>query len=229
VLGYLFGALQLNSFGSQVIEIDERSILLFLAGGLWTATIVSVEHWLFRVNLATTGTALHAGWLRIKYFQTAGFRFALCYGIVATIAFSGSLLLQLPRPFWVVATTLVVMKPDSRATVQRTSQRILGTLIGVLLVQVLISLTTSPILLIVYIMLAALVIPIGLAKNYTLCCTAVTVMVMVLIDLLTIDRGGDLSLLPIRFYATLIGCVLTAIGTAIAYPELWLHRNTKKS
>jgi uncharacterized membrane protein YccC len=229
VLGFLFGALQLNAFGTQLIEIDERLILLFLAGGLWTTTLLTIEHWLFGFNRSIAGAALSEGWQRITANQTAGFRFALCYSIVATIAFGAGLCLQLPRPFWVAATTLVVMKPDSRATVQRTSQRILGTLIGVVIVQGLITLTANPTLLIVYIMLAALLIPIGLAKNYTLCCTAVTVMGMVLIDLLMLARGGDLNLLPVRFSATLIGCTLTAIGTAITYPELWLHTRLRKS
>jgi len=229
VLGFLFGALQLNAFGTQLIAIDERLIFVFLAGGVWTATILAIEHWLFRVNRLTVGPALGEGWQRIQSKQTAGLRFALCYGIVATIAFGGSFLLHLPRPFWVAATTLLVMKPDSLATVQRTSQRILGTLIGVLLVQVMITSTNNPYLLIAYIMVAALLVPIGLAKNYTLCCGAVTVLVMVLIDLLTLNQGGDRELLPVRFYATVVGCVLTAIGTAIAYPELWLHKRPRNS
>ncbi|MEO6863413.1 MAG: hypothetical protein ABI180_18040, partial [Microcoleus sp.] len=58
---------------------------------------------------------------------------------------------------------------------------------------------------------------------------AVTVLVMVLIDLLMLNQGGDRALLPVRFYATLIGCTLTAIGTAIAYPEIWLHKRARDS
>jgi hypothetical protein len=229
VLGFLFGALQLSAFGAELIQIDGGLIFIFLAGGLWTAMIIAIEHWLFRVNRLTTGPDLGEGWQRIQSKQTAGLRFALCYGIVATIAFGGSFLLHLPRPFWIAATTLVVMKPDSSATVQRTSQRILGTLIGVLLVEVIITFTNNPNLLIACIMLAALFIPVGLAKNYTLCCAAVTVLVMVLIDLLMLNQGGDRALLPVRFYATLIGCTLTAIGTAIAYPEIWLHKRARDS
>ena len=226
VLGFMFGALQIHAFGTELITIDERSILIFLAGGLWTAIILAIEHWLFRTNPAIAAPDLRAGWHKIRSNQTAGWRFALCYGIVATIAFGGSWLFHVPRPFWVVATTLLVMKPDSRATVQRTAEGILGTLIGVLLAQVAISATTHPSLLIIYIVLAALLVPIGLAKSYTLSSAATTLLIMVTIDLLTLDRGGDLSLLPVRFYATLIGCGLTAIATAITYPELWLHKKT---
>ncbi len=229
VLGYLFGALQLTAFGTKLIAIDNLLIAIFLAGGLWTAIILAIEQWLFRRERGTVGSPLSEGWQRIRTARTAGWRFALCYGSVATIAFSGSLLWHLPRPFWVTATTLVVMKSDSRATVQRTSQRIGGTLIGVMLVQAIVSYIANPYLLNAIIMLAALVIPIGLAKNYTLCCTAVTVLAMVLIDILMLDRGGDLNLLPVRFYATLVGCSLTALGTAITYPELWLHRKAGKS
>lgn len=89
------------------------------------------------------------------------------------------------------------MKPDSSATVKRTSQRILGTLIGVLLVEAMITSTNNPHLPIAYIMLAALLVPIGLAKNYTLCCAAVTVLVMVMIDLL---------MLPSRRRSRFIAC-----------------------
>jgi Fusaric acid resistance protein-like len=223
VLGFLFGALQLSAFGTELIKIDERIIFIFLAGGLWTATLLVAENWIFRVNRSTAGPSLREGLQRIQSNQTAGLRFALCYGIVATVAVGGSLLLHLPRPFWVAATTLVVMKPDSRATVQRTSHRIIGTLIGVVLVEAMITFTNNPYLLIAYILLAVALIPIGLAKNYTLCCTAVTVLAMVMIDLLTLSQGGDRALLPVRLYATLIGCVLTVLGTAITYPKLWLH------
>ncbi len=224
VLGFLFGALQLAAFGAQLIEIDERVLFALLSGGLWTTFLLAIEQRLFRSQSLTILPNLSEGWQRIRSKQTAGLRFALCYGIVATIAFSRSILLHLPRPFWVTATTLLVMKPDSRATIRQTSQRILGTLIGVLLVEAIITSTHNSALLIICILLSAPLIPIGLAKNYTLSCAALTVLVMVMIDLLTLDQGGDRALLPVRFYATLFGCGLTAIGTAITYPELWLPK-----
>lgn len=227
VLGFLFGAVQLAAFGTQLIEIDERVVLVFLLGGLWTTIVLAINYWLFKSHRANTAPGLREGLRRIQSHQTAGLRFAFCYGIVATIAFGGSYLLHLPRPFWVAATTLVVMKPDSRATVQRTSQRIIGTLIGILVVHGIITVTADPKVLIACILLSAPFIPIGLARNYTLCCGAITVLVLVLIDLLTLNQGGDRALLPVRFYATLVGCALTAIGTTIAYPELWLHQKAR--
>jgi hypothetical protein len=229
VLGFLFGALQLAAFGTQVIPLDQSVIFVFLIGCFWSISVLAIGQRLFRVNPLTTPPDLRQGWQRIRSKQTAGLRFALCYGIVAAIALSGSFLLHVPRPFWVTATTLIVMKPDSRATVQRTFQRILGTLIGVLLVEVIITVTDDPKFLIAYIILAAPLIPITLPKNYTFCCAAITVLVMVLIDLLTLSQGGDRALLPIRFFATLGGCALTAIGTAITYPELWLHKRAGNS
>lgn len=224
VLGFLFGALQLAAFGTQLIPIDERVVFIFLLGGLWTAIVIAIEHWLAGARQLNSAPDLSEGWKRIRSRQTAGLRFALCYGIVAAIAYGGSILLHLPRPFWVAATVLVVMKPDSRATVQRTSQRIVGTSIGVLLVEAIITATHNPTFLIAAIILSAPLIPIGLAKNYTLCCAAIMVLVMVMIDLLTLSQGGDRALLPVRFYATLVGSILTAIGTAVTYPELWLHK-----
>ncbi len=227
VLGYLFGALQLSAFGSQLIPIDERVLLIFLSGGLWTTAFLTIEQRLFRASYASIEPALSEGWRRIRSLQTAGVRFALCYGIVITLAFVGSSLMHLPRPFWVTATVAIVMKPDSRATVRRTVERIVGTLIGVMLVEAIISATANPSLLIICILLAAAIVPIGLIRNYTLCCVAITVLVLIISDLLMLDRGGDRDLLAIRFYATLIGCTLTAIGTAITYPDLWLPKHAR--
>jgi hypothetical protein len=225
VLGFLFGALQLAAFGTQLIPIDERVIFIFLFGGLWTAIVFAIDRRLFGSHSTNRTPDLAEGWQRIRSNKTAGLRFALCYGMVAAIAFSGSVLLGLPRPFWVTTTTLVVMKPDRRATVQRTSQRILGTIIGLIVVEAIIT-SSNPYLLIAAILLSVPLIPIGLAKNYGLACAAITVVVLVMTDLLTLTQGGDRALLLIRFYATLIGCALSAIATAITYPKLWLHKNT---
>jgi hypothetical protein len=226
VLGFLFGALQLSAFGTQLIPINERVIFIFLMGGLWTAIVFEIDHRLFGWHPPKTTPDLAEGWQRIRSNQTAGLRFALSYGLVAAIAFGGSLLLGLPRPFWVTTTTLVVMKPDNRATVQRTSQRILGTLIGLTLVEAIIT-SSNSYLLIAAILLSIPFIPIGLAKNYTVACAAITVMLLVMTDLVTLNQGGDRALLPIRFYATLIGCTLSAIATAVTYPKLWLHKKAK--
>lgn len=221
VIGFLFGASQLTAFGEKLIEVDGRAAVAFCVGGIWTILVIVIESWLYQNKKTTTEPGLHDGWQRIRAGQTVGLRFALCYGIVAAIALAGSSLLGISKPFWVTITTLVVMKPNSRATVQRTVQRVVGTLIGVLVVGAIIQLTQNPIVLIICIILVAPFIPLGLATNYTICCIAVTVLVMVMIDLLTLAHGGDLVLLPVRFYATTIGCTLAAIGTAIAYPELW--------
>jgi hypothetical protein len=228
VLGFLFGAVQLAAFGAELIEINEKVLAIFLCGGLWTTIILAIEHWLFHTDRVTLEPGLAEGWRRIRANRTAGLRFAICYGTTATIAFGGSFLFHLPRPFWVTATTLIVMKPDSRATVRRTVERFVGTLIGLLLVAAIVTSTVNPNLLIVCMLLAMPLIPIGLVKNYTLCCTAVTVLTMVTVDILSLDRGGDRDLLIVRFYSTLIGCALIAIGTAITYPELWLPKPAKE-
>jgi uncharacterized membrane protein YccC len=220
VVGFLFGASQLAAFGTKLIDLDEKAAIAFLAGGIWTILVIAAENALYHKDVVLE-SKLNTAWVRIRSRQTAGFRFGLSYGIVAVIAFAGSGIIGLPRPFWVAATTLMVMKPDSRLTVRRTLQRLFGTLIGVLVVGGIIHFVQNPWLLVTFSAITALFVPIGLAKNYTLCCAAITVLVMLVIDLLTLTHGGDLLLLPIRFYATAVGCVLTVIGTAIAYPDLW--------
>ena len=228
VAGFLFGANQQTTFGTKLIEIDARVALAFFAGGVWALLVMLIESLLRRHQESTNEPSLRQGWQRMRTGQTAGLRFALCYGIVVTLGGVISPLLGIQKPFWVAVTTLFVMKPDGRATVERTVERVAGTPIGVLLVWGIITLTQSPKFLIPCLILATPLIPIGLASNYTLCCVATTILVMVMIDLLTLTHGGDLSLLPVRFYATAIGCGLTIIGTVIAYPKLWWRKGSKK-
>jgi len=228
VAGFLFGANQQTAFGTKLIEIDARVALAFFAGGVWALLVMLMEPLLRRHQETTDEPSLYQGWRRLRTGQTAGIRFALCYGILVVLGWVISPLLGIQKPFWVAVTILFVMKPDSRATVQRTVERIAGTLIGVLLVWGIITLTQSPKFLISCIILAAPLIPIGFASNYTLCCIAITVLVMVMIDLLTLTHGGALFLLPVRFYSTAMGCGLTIIGTAIAYPELWWRNRIER-
>lgn len=223
VVSFLFGTSQLAAFGTKVIDLDQTAAMAFLAGGIWTILVLAIENLLCRNHLQVE-SQLYEGWKRIRSRQTAGLRFGLCYGIVAAIAYAGSTLVGFPRPFWVAVTTLMVMQPDSRATVRRTLERLVGTLIGVLIVGGIIRFNENPWLLIAYSTIAAPFVPIGLARNYTVCCVATTVLVMVALDLLTLAHGGDLVLLPVRFYATAVGCVLTVIASAIAYPNLWWRK-----
>ncbi|MBV8886288.1 MAG: FUSC family protein [Chroococcidiopsidaceae cyanobacterium CP_BM_RX_35] len=228
VAGFLFGANQQTTFGTKLIEIDARVTLAFFAGGVWALLVMLLEPLLKQHQGATDEPSLRQGWQRLWTGQTAGLRFALCYGIVVTLGWVISPFLGIQNPFWVAVTTLFVMRPDSRATAQRTVERVAGTLIGVLLVWGIITLTQSPKFLILCIILTTPLIPIGFASNYTLCCIAITVLVMVMIDLLTLTHGGDLFLLPMRFYSTAVGCGLTIIGTAITYPKLWWRNGSKK-
>ncbi|MBV9388398.1 MAG: FUSC family protein [Chroococcidiopsidaceae cyanobacterium CP_BM_ER_R8_30] len=224
VAGFLFGAYQQTAFDTKLIEIDARVTIAFLAGGVWALLVMLMEPLLWQHQRTTEEPSLNQGWQRLWRGQTAGLRFALCYGIAVAFGWVISPLLGIQKPFWVAITTLFVMRPDSRATVQRTVGRIVGTLIGVLLVWAIITLTQSPKFLILCIILINPLIPIGFACNYTLSCIAITVLVMVMIDLLTLTHGGDLFLLPVRLYSTAMGCGITIIGTVIAYPKLWWRR-----
>ena len=70
------------------------------------------------------------------------------------------------------------------------------------------------------VLFAALIRPLG-ARNYGFAVAMICAVVMVQLDIGFLTRGGDLELLQVRLYDTLIGCAFAIAGTLMAYPEMW--------
>ncbi len=67
---------------------------------------------------------------------------------------------------------------------------------------------------------AALIRPAGV-RNYGFAVMMISALVMILLDIGFLARGGDAALLEVRLYDTLIGCAFAIAGTLVAYPEMW--------
>jgi len=118
------------------------------------------------------------------------------------------------RPYWTVITVLLVMRPDRRASVYRSLQRLLGTLIGVALGEVVIELLPHEEILILGVILAAFWIPNAMRRSYLQVSWLVSIVVMFLIAIPTVGRP-DVHVPMVRLMATLYGCVIGLLGVAI--------------
>lgn len=127
---------------------------------------------------------------------------------------------------WVGLTVLFVMHVNDASTWIRLRQRIIGTLLGVLIAYALVR--WLPIILFpLLITLLALFIPLFLRQSYQWFSTLITVIILLVINIALLHHGGDLELIRWRFFDTLLGCFWVA--TALILLRLGKHYWPKKS
>jgi uncharacterized membrane protein YccC len=128
-------------------------------------------------------------------------------------------LLPLTNAYWIVMTTLIIMKPGYSLTKQRNTQRIVGTAIGCAASLALIWFVKSPVVLLVF-MFASMVMSYSLLLfNYTASVVFTSSYVLLLFHLLA---PGGMRIIGERAIDTVIGCAL-AIAASHLFPY-WEYR-----
>jgi uncharacterized membrane protein YccC len=150
------------------------------------------------------------GWLR--------FSVALAGAATAALWLGGTL--DPIHTIWVVATTLVVMQPDARASYRRIVERVAGTFAGVIVAWVITLVFHGPAVICVCILIVAPLIPHHLADRYWLHTALIALLVLLAYDLAELHAEGIAKLLPERVIDMLIGCAMALVGTAAAFPRL---------
>jgi uncharacterized membrane protein YccC len=141
-------------------------------------------------------------------------RLALCMGI-AEIARQH---VPTQRPYWVLLTVAIVLKPDFGSVFTRAIQRGVGTLLGVLLGSALLALLPrSPWLLLAMAAFAA-VLPWARNANFGLFSVFQTPLIILLLDI-TLPSGP--GLVGARLVDTLIGCAIVLVFGYLLWPQTW--------
>ncbi|MBN1092251.1 FUSC family protein [Blastococcus sp. TML/M2B] len=141
-------------------------------------------------------------------------RLALCMS-VAEVARQ---LLPSARPYWVLLTVAIVLKPDFGSVFGRAVQRGAGTLLGVLIGSALLAvLGGSPWLLLAMGLLAGL-LPWARAANFGLFSVFQTPVILLMLDLTLPHSAG---LVGERLVDTLIGCAIVLVFGYLLWPQTW--------
>ncbi|CAD6558888.1 FUSC family membrane protein [Paraburkholderia sabiae] len=147
------------------------------------------------------------------------FRHALRVTIAVAVGFWLGRLLPLTNAYWIVMTTVIILKPGYSLTKQRNGQRIVGTLIGCAASIALIMSVKSPHLLIV-VMFASMVMSYSLLLfNYTASVVFTSSYVLLMFHLLA---PGSLHIIGERAIDTVVGCAI-AIAASHLFPY-WEYR-----
>ncbi|MGN6316257.1 FUSC family protein [Trinickia sp.] len=147
------------------------------------------------------------------------FRHALRVTLAVAAGFWLGRLLPLTNAYWIVMTTLIIMKPGYSLTKQRNTQRIIGTTIGCAASLGLIWFVKMPVVLLLF-MFASMVMSYSLLLfNYTASVVFTSSYVLLLFHLLA---PGSLRIIGERAIDTIVGCAL-AIGASHLFPY-WEYR-----
>jgi uncharacterized membrane protein YccC len=147
------------------------------------------------------------------------FRHALRVTIAVAVGFWLGRLLPLTNAYWIVMTTVIILKPGYSLTRQRNTQRIIGTLIGCAASIALILTVKEPHVLIV-VMFASMVMSYSLLLfNYAASVVFTSSYVLLLFHLLA---PGSMRIIGERAIDTMVGCAI-AIAASHLFPY-WEYR-----
>ncbi len=141
-------------------------------------------------------------------------RLVLCM-IVAEVARQQ---LPLERPYWVLLTVAIVLKPDFGSVFTRAVQRGAGTLLGVLLGSLLLTVVPRNGWLLVAMAVTAAALPWARAANFGLFSVFQTPLIILLLDLAV---PGGAGLVGARLIDTLVGCAIVLVVGYLLWPQTW--------
>lgn len=147
------------------------------------------------------------------------FRHALRVTIAVAVGFWLGRLLPLTNAYWIVMTTVIILKPGYSLTKQRNGQRIVGTLIGCAASIALIVFVKEPHILLI-VMFASMVMSYSLLLfNYTASVVFTSSYVLLMFHLLA---PGSMRIIGERAIDTVVGCAI-AIAASHLFPY-WEYR-----
>src|SRR3712207_1175158 len=126
--------------------------------------------------------------------------------------------LPIERPYWVLLTVAIVLKPDFGSVFTRAVQRGAGTLVGVLLGSLLLLALPRNAWVLVAMAAAAALLPWGRAANFGLFSVFQTPVIILLLDL---ALPGGPGLVGARLLDTLIGCAIVLVFGYLLWPQTW--------
>ncbi len=153
-------------------------------------------------------------------FRSSTFRHALRLGLATAIAGVLASLVHIVRGYWIPMTAVIVLKPNFGGTVQRSVQRVTGTVLGALLAAFIVLDLPEPWLLWSVLPVLAFATFATRNYNYTLFSFSLTPMVLLMLDIAHPIKPADSFL---RVLHTIIGSILALLAGYLLFPT-WESR-----
>jgi uncharacterized membrane protein YccC len=144
--------------------------------------------------------------------------FAVRLALCMTIAEIARQYLPIQRPYWVLLTVAIVLKPDFGSVFTRAIQRGAGTLLGVLIGSALLAVLPRDAWVLVAMAAFAGLLPWARNANFGLFSVFQTPVIILLLDLALPSGPG---LVGARLVDTLIGCGIVLVFGYLLWPQTW--------
>ncbi|WP_392566115.1 FUSC family protein [Utexia brackfieldae] len=200
-IGFFVAGYYADSF-----SVATQRASLILLGGLFQAVCIMLL--LQKTNFERNTIKLHdirCMMLRIHHDFDKKIRFnaASIYGALAILlCFGLTHIFYIPYNYWAAITVLVILKPDFKNTLLRTSQRLLGTFLGIVLATALSIATSSNVIIVIEIILSLYLCYALFNHAYAVLTTFMTLSVVLMFS---ISGVPETQLALDRILATLIG------------------------
>ncbi|BEO44527.1 membrane protein [Serratia marcescens] len=182
------------------------------------ARLLRTQHPLYRRDLMPSQHRLPFWPALASYlsFKSTALRNAARLGVTLAVGSSLGAVFNLPKPYWILLTIMLVSQNGYNATRVRIQHRALGTIAGLLLAAGLLQLQLPEAETLSIMLMITLLAYLVSRKNYGLSVIGFTVTAVYTLQLLALN--GSHFLMP-RLIDTLIGCVLAFGGTIWLWPQ----------
>jgi uncharacterized membrane protein YccC len=144
--------------------------------------------------------------------------FAVRLSLCMSVAEIARQYLPIERPYWVLLTVAIVLKPDFGSVFTRAVQRGAGTLLGVLLGSALLAALPHDAWVLVAMAGFAALLPWARNANFGLFSVFQTPVILLLLDVALPSEPG---LIGARLTDTLIGCAIVLVFGYLLWPQTW--------
>ena len=153
------------------------------------------------------------------------FRHSLRLSVIVLIGFGIGELLGLQNSYWILLTSIVIMRPGYALTKTRSKERTLGTLIGGAIAAGIIFLTQDPIIYGILAFITFIIAFSTLQKNYKTSAAFITLNIVFVYGLIA---PNAFEVIEFRVLDTLIGAGLAFVGNAFLWPS-WEYKSINLS
>jgi hypothetical protein len=150
--------------------------------------------------------------------------FAVVVALAIPLAFILSNATGEQKPYWAMLALILVLRVDFNSSRQLMAERFLGTVLGVVVAGIYAALFPNHVALMIGLVLAALARWPAQQKHGALGVGALTVFVMLMIELVVASRGQAMVLLEARIINTAIGCGVALLALGLDRALLWMVR-----
>ncbi|MBC7712774.1 MAG: FUSC family protein [Rhizobacter sp.] len=153
--------------------------------------------------------------------------FPLTCAVFSCLGYASAKMFEFSHANWIVGTTLIVMLPDSYQSIYKSSQRVIGTTMGVLLSVAVMTYVHDPKLLILFVFILSFLMPHGISKNYWVANIYIAAMIIFFLEIAAPQSIASHHLAYWRIVDIFIGCLIGVLAALLLRPDI-LKRETKK-